>query len=229
MRPLTVVAVLIGREPELRYSVHRAYADAIWAVGATPVLLVPPSSPSALDQLVSVALDCDAVCLSGGGDVDPASYGAEALPDLMDIDPARDQAEMAVVRGARSAGKSVLGICRGIQVMASALGGSLHQDLPRAGFVGHWEEARQYEPVHRVTADPATLALTALGGTDVVNSIHHQAVRDPGPTLRATAWSADGVIEAVEADGLLGVQWHPERLFAGDDRHLAAFRWLVAA
>jgi putative glutamine amidotransferase len=80
-----------------------------------------------------------------------------------------------------------------------------------------------------VTADPSTLACAALAGAEQVNSIHHQAVRDPGPHLRATAWSDDGTIEAIEADGLLGVQWHPERLITHDARHLAPFRWLVAA
>jgi putative glutamine amidotransferase len=226
---MRTVAVLIGREPPLRYSVHRAYADAVWEVGATPVILVPPSVPGAVDRIISVALGCDAVCLTGGGDVDPGRYGEQPPGGLMDVDGSRDEIEMEVVRAARQAGQPLLGICRGIQAVAVALGGTLHQHLPTAGFDGHWEEERQYEPVHRVRVDASTLAGAALGGADVVNSIHHQAVRDPGPTLRATAWSEDGVIEAVEADGLLGVQWHPERLIASDGRHLSCFRWLVAA
>ncbi|HWW53021.1 MAG TPA: gamma-glutamyl-gamma-aminobutyrate hydrolase family protein [Acidimicrobiales bacterium] len=228
MRTLTV-AVLIGRQPEGRYSVHRAYADALSEVGAVPLLLVPPTRPEAVDSIVSVAMACDAVCLTGGGDVEPARYGEEPAAALMEVDPARDDTEAAVLLSARQSGRPVLGICRGIQVMAAALGGNLHQDLPGAGLSGHWEEDRQYEPVHRVTADPSTLACAALAGAEQVNSIHHQAVRDPGPHLRATAWSDDGTIEAIEADGLLGVQWHPERLIAHDARHLAPFRWLVAA
>jgi putative glutamine amidotransferase len=226
---MTTVAVLIGRDPPLRYSVHRGYADAVWEVGATPVLLVPPSVPGAVDRLLSATLACDAVCITGGGDVDPGRYGEPPADGLMDVDGSRDEAEVEIVRAARRAGKPVLGICRGIQLIAVALGGALHQDLPGAGFSGHWEEERQFEPVHRIAADPTTLASAALGGADIVNSIHHQAVRDPGPDLRATAWSDDGLIEAVEADGVLGVQWHPERLVATDKRHLAAFRWLVAA
>jgi putative glutamine amidotransferase len=82
--------------------------------------------------------------------------------------------------------------------------------------------------VHAIRAEPGSLAEQALGGATKVNSIHHQAVRDPG-SLIATAWSDDGVIEAVEGEGVLGVQWHPERLFAYDACHLAAFEWLVDA
>jgi putative glutamine amidotransferase len=111
--------------------------------------------------------------------------------------------------------------------MTVALRGTLHQDLAAAGYRGHWDEARQHEPVHAVYSDDGTAARSALAGATEVNSIHHQAVRDPGPQLRATAWSADGVIEAVEGIGVLGVQWHPERLADHDARHLAPFIWLL--
>ena len=126
-------------------------------------------------------------------------------------------------------GVAVLGICRGIQLLAASVGGSLVADLPEAGHEGHWQEERQYEPVHAVEARSGSLAERALGGATVVNSIHHQAVLHPGPALEATAWSPDGVIEAIEGPGILGVQWHPERLCADDRRHLAPFAWLVDA
>jgi putative glutamine amidotransferase len=226
---MTKVAVLVGYEPRHRYSVHRGYVDALWAAGATPVLLAPPPDVGAVDRYVEVALDCDAVCVTGGGDVDPALYGAEPEDDLMSVDPPRDIAEMAAVRAAAAAGRPVLGICRGIQLVAVAFGGSLHQDLTRAGFLGHWAIEQEHEPAHGVEVDSGSAALAALGGATKVNSIHHQAVRDPGPELVATAWSPDGVIEAIEAPGVLGVQWHPERLWPTDDRHIAPFRWLVTA
>jgi putative glutamine amidotransferase len=223
------VAVLIGREPAERYSVHRGYVDALWAAGAAPVLLAPPPGGGAVDRYVETAIGCNAICVTGGGDVDSGIYEEDAEPGLMSVDPARDVAEVATVRAAVAGGLPLLGVCRGIQVIAVALGGSLYQDLPRAGFAGHWEEERQYEPVHPVSADPGSAAGQALGGAPAVNSIHHQAVRDPGPHLLATAWSPDGVIEAVEAPGVLGVQWHPERLWSSDERHHAPFRWLVGA
>jgi putative glutamine amidotransferase len=218
------VALLVGREPSHRFSVHRGYPDAVWAVGATPVALLPPSGPDAIERYVDAALRCDAVCATGGGDV-----LIEPAEGLMDTDPLRDAAESAAVLAAVAAGRPLLGVCRGIQLITVALGGTLHRDLPVAGFTGHWEEQRQYEPVHSIDADHGSAAHAALGGAGTVNSIHHQAVADPGRALRASAWSGDGVIEAVEAPGVLGVQWHPERLAGSDHRHLAPFRWLVAA
>lgn len=221
------VALLVGRDPAHRYSLHRGYVDAVWAVGATPIVLTPPPA-GGLDRYLEAVTGCDALCVTGGGDVEPARYGAPDAGPTMDVDPLRDAAELAAVDAALAAGATVLGICRGIQVLAVAHGGTLHTDLPTAGFNGHWEEERQHEPVHPVHVDAGTNAERALAGATVVNSIHHQAVRDPGPRLRVSARSDDGVIEAIESAQVLGVQWHPERLFASDDRHLAPFRWLVA-
>jgi putative glutamine amidotransferase len=146
----------------------------------------------------------------------------------MDVDPWRDDTEVAVVRQARTQGKRILGVCRGIQLLAVANGGTLIPDLVAAGFDGHWEEERQYEPVHAVRAEPGSIAAAVLGDVTLVNSIHHQAVADPGPMLHATAWSSDGVIEAIEGSGLLGLQWHPERLSESDARHLAPFAWVAS-
>jgi putative glutamine amidotransferase len=223
------VAVLVGREPALRYSLHRGYADGVWRVGATPLVLTPPPSSSDIERYVDAALSCDAICATGGDDVDPRLYGEEPAEQVTQVDAGRDGAEIAAVRAAVAAGIPVLGICRGIQLIAVALGGTLYQDLPAAGYLGHWEEERPTSPVHAVTASPGSAALAALAGATSVNSIHHQAVRDPGPMLSATAWSDDGVIEAVETTGVLGVQWHPERLAAVDARHLAPFRWLAGS
>jgi putative glutamine amidotransferase len=221
------VALLVGRDPSHRYSLHRGYVDAVWEVGGTPVVLTPPPA-DALDRYLEVVAGCDALCVTGGGDVDPDRYGARGDDGLMDVDPRRDAAELAAVDAALAAGATVLGICRGIQLIAVARGGTLHADLPAAGYTGHWEEERQHEPVHAISVDGGSVAESALAGATVVNSIHHQAVLDPGPHLRVTGRSDDGVIEAIESDGVLGVQWHPERLWTSDARHLAPFRWLVA-
>jgi putative glutamine amidotransferase len=225
-RPL--VAVLIGREPEHRYSVHRGYVDGVWQAGGFPLLL--PAGPDFThDGLLEAVERTDALLVTGGGDVDPAGYGAAVTEELMSVDAERDRAEVAAVLRAHAAGKRVLGICRGAQVLGVAFGGSLHQDLTGAGFPRHhWEEDRQYEPVHAIRSLPGSMADQVLAGATKVNSIHHQAVRDPG-SLVATAWSDDDVIEAVEAEGVLGVQWHPERLLGYDARHVAAFEWLVDA
>jgi putative glutamine amidotransferase len=219
--------VIAGREPPHRYSLHRGYVDALWAVGAMPVVLTPPPAGAGLTRFLDAVSRCDGLLLTGGGDVEPSAYGEPVVASLLDVDAARDHADIEAARCTVVSGRPLLGICRGLQVITVALRGTLHQDLTAAGYEGHWQEERQHEPVHTVHADHGTAARIALAGATEVNSIHHQAVRDPGPQLRATAWSDDGVIEAVEGDGVLGVQWHPERLADHDARHLAPFIWLL--
>jgi putative glutamine amidotransferase len=226
--PAPTVALLVGREPDLRYSLHRGYADAVWAAGGVPLVLTPPPADVGLDAFVAAVAGCDALLLSGGGDVDPAAYGETARVALMGVDAERDRAELAATHAAVEAGRPVLGICRGIQLLSVALGGRLHQDLAADGFAGHhWEEERQHEVVHLVEVVAGSTTASVVPADRLVNSIHHQAVRDPGPALEVTARSEDGVIEGVEGDRLLGVQWHPERLFRTDPRHLAPFAWLL--
>lgn len=225
------VAIVAGRAPEARYSLHRGYVDALVAIGAVPVVL--PAGPGVpIESALSVLADCDALLLSGGGDVHPATYAAAETSDALvaacrDLDVERDQVELALLSAARNSGKRVLGICRGAQLLGAALGGTLVVDLPDAGHDGHFREDAEQRPVHAVDPEPNSLVGRLLGGVREVNSIHHQAVGRPGPELRASAYSPDGVVEAVEGEEVLGVQWHPERMAAGDTRHLAAFSWLI--
>jgi putative glutamine amidotransferase len=225
-----LVAILAGRSPVDRYSLHRGYVEAVWAVGGR-AMIVPAGPGADADQVLDVVTSSDAVVVSGGGDVDPSVYAAVDEHDaatIQDCDPERDALELAAVHQATASGLRVLGICRGAQLLAVASGGTLVVDLPGAGFGGHWEYERQHEAVHGVEADPNSDASAALAGASGVNSIHHQAVGTVGSDLRATAWSDDGVIEAVEGPGRLGVQWHPERLAGSEPRHLAPFSWVVA-
>jgi putative glutamine amidotransferase len=226
-----VVGVLCGRSPQERYSTHQGYVFSIAAAGGLPVLL--PAGPD-VDPVVlsSMVARCHSIVVTGGGDVDPEHYAGSSQGSddlLMDVDPGRDIAEIAVVQIALAQGKRVLGVCRGAQLLAVIGGGTLIFDLKEKGLDGHWDEDRQYEPVHDIASEPASLAAGILGSVEQVNSIHHQAIADPGQSLRATAWSPDGVIEAVEGPGMLGVQWHPERLSRTDARHLAPFAWVVQA
>lgn len=221
------VAVLFGRSPDERYSLHRGYVDAVARVGAVPVL-VPAGPGLPDDRLLELVQSCDALFVTGGGDVCPSLYGAPDEGGLMSTDASRDAMEVAAVQSFVALGRPVLGICRGAQLLAVTAGGRLVADLPSAGHDGHWAEEREHEPVHGIEPEEASMALAALGGATEVNSIHHQAVADPG-YLRASAWSPDGVVEAVEGPGMLGLQWHPERLVRTDRRHLAPFRWLVTA
>jgi putative glutamine amidotransferase len=220
------VAVLAGREPAARYSLHRGYLDALWSLDAMPFVVVPPYERP--PQLGLAALEgAEAVLLTGGGDVHPSCYRSTPVTDLMDVDMSRDAFEIAAVRWATATGRRLLGICRGAQMINVALGGNLVQDLPSAGFPGHWRLDREHVDAHAVSAEPGSAAAGALGGAQSVNSVHNQAVATPAAGLTASAWSQDGVVEAVEGDGVLGLQWHPERMIAADPRHLAAFRWLV--
>jgi putative glutamine amidotransferase len=123
------------------------------------------------------------------------------------------------VHAALGAGKRVLGICRGMQLLAVALGGTLVADLPAAGFFGHDNAPREDERVHELKVEAGSHAESVLGGHSTVNSLHHQAVADPGPQAR---------VSAVETGRGLGIQWHPERLGLGEAGRLDPFEWLVA-
>jgi putative glutamine amidotransferase len=222
-----VIGITVGRQPFERYSLHVGYVDAIDQIDAFPLLL--PVGPSTdIDRLVSQVLACDAIVISGGEDVDPSLSKIERPNEARTPDRSRDEAEIAVIHQALDSGRPVLGICRGAQVLAVAFGGALVGDLVGAGYSNHDEAERQYEPVHEISVDADSIASAMLADLTTVNSAHHQAVHTPGEGFRATAWSPDGVIEATEGPGAVGVQWHPERLADKDPRHLAPFRWLLS-
>jgi len=196
-----------GRE---RVVVNTAYVTSLERVGLLP-LLVPPTLTA--EAGTEVMARVQGLVLTGGEDVDPARYAAPRHPLLKATDPERDEGEIALIAAAREAGQPILGICRGIQILNVAFGGTLYQDLPseRPGPIDHADEARD----HRVQIAPASLLARAVGSRDaIVNSRHHQAVHALGAGLVATAWADDGVIEAVEGTDqggwILGVQWHPE-------------------
>jgi putative glutamine amidotransferase len=201
-----------------RTGVNAAYVHAVLAAEGVPLLLPPAMGPS----LVGRALDgIDALVLTGGEDLDPAWFGAQPSPYLSPPSRERDLFELALFAVARQRELPILGICRGIQLINVALGGSLYQDLPseRPGAVKHRPDAARDARSHRIRLELGSRAAEALGGTDfTVNSSHHQAIRDLAPGLLATGWTEDGVIEAAEtpagAPWLLAVQWHPEEMHA---------------
>jgi putative glutamine amidotransferase len=208
---------------------HQPYAQSLLDVGADPVLIPPGTSEAILDRL-------DALVLTGGPDVDPALYGATPHPTTDTPREARDATELALYRGARRRGMPVLGICRGLQVMAVAHGGTLHQDLASMDGTCTHREARGTFTDHGATLVAGSLAARLLDAQGVVvNSSHHQAVADPGD-LTITGYASDGTIEACEdpsAPFVLGVQWHPEflsdaRLFGALVAEAARWRSAVA-
>jgi len=192
------------------------YAEQVAAAGAVPVLLPPlPGVAGAVDRL-------DGLILTGGGDIHPARYGADPHPRTGRVSEPRDRAELEVLEAAAKAGLPLLGICRGMQLLNVARGGTLCQHL--AADAGHTPEPGTFGSHHvRVAAGTALAAVLGDGGAGLdVPTAHHQAIDQLGEGLMATAWAQDGVIEAVESalgDGpfLIAVQWHPE---AGADFRL---------
>ncbi len=201
-----------------RTGVNAAYVRSVVAAGGVPLVLSPLMGPS----YAARALDgADGLILAGGEDLDPAWYGATQSPHCYPPSRDRDLFELALFAAARQRGKPILGICRGIQLINVALGGTLYQDLPdeRPGAVDHNPKTERTDRSHSVRLLPGSRAAAALGAERVtVNSFHHQAVRDLAPGLLASGWTEDGLIEAAEtAEGegwLLAVQWHPEEMFA---------------
>jgi putative glutamine amidotransferase len=211
--PVAVTAprrLVEGRE---RVTLNTAYVRALESAGlvplAVPTMLAPDRAGAALAAVRGLVL-------TGGEDVAPDRYGAAPHPRLGHVDPVRDAAELALIAAARTRRLPILAICRGIQILNVALGGTLYQDLDteRPGSVPHAGDLSR----HAVRVQEGSLLERTLGTRSAtVNSRHHQAIRDLAPGLKAVAWADDGVIEAAEpldagAPWTVAVQWHPEDL-----------------
>lgn len=204
----------------------RAYLDAVARAGGQAVVVDDVVDAPALVRRV------DALVLTGGPDVDPACYGGEPHPAVYGADREVDEWECALARAAVAHGVPTLAICRGLQVLNVAYGGTLYPHLPEdPGVAPHGEPgvaggARR----HDVELEPGSLLATVTGGTSVRASCHHhQAVDRPGEGLAVTARAADGVVEALELDGafVLAVQWHPEDTAGTDPAQQRLFDAIV--
>ncbi len=224
------------------------YPAALAACGALP-LVIPLYLPEEI--LHDLFQRLDGLCLAGGVDVDPAHYGEPHHPGLGQVDAARDAAELALARWALAADLPILGICRGIQLLNVAAGGSLYQhipaQLPRAGRHDFkLAESTWERPTHRVRIRPGSRLAQILDAAEApTNSFHHQAVKDVAEGFQAVAWAdnaagvdggADGggssIIEGIEDPArrfVLGVQWHPEGMFRADPYARRIFEAFVAA
>lgn len=213
-----------------RAGVNAAYVRSVVAAGGRPYLLSPLADPAHAADLLE---PLDGLLLTGGDDLDPARYGAARHPATGGIDPARDQMEFALYAAARAQTKPVLAICRGLQLVNVAHGGTLVQDLPteRPGPIAHRAVSARDARTHAVRLAEGTRTATALGAVAArVNSFHHQAIARLGDGLVPTGWSDDDLIEAVEAEAaawMVAVQWHPEEHWreadAPDQRLFRAF------
>jgi putative glutamine amidotransferase len=215
-------------ERTLLYTLGDEYVECVARPGAVP-LLVPHVLP---DEAGAVLDAVDGLVVAGGGDVDPASYGAP-LAGSYGFDAAADAIELALIRAARERGMPTLAICRGMQLVNVAYGGTLHQDIGAPGT--------DHEPISEVphevldAAHPvdvvagSRLAAVVGAGSRVVNTIHHQAIDRLAAGWHVTAVAPDGIVEAIEPDDdwpVLAVQWHPEKRDGQDE---ALFTWLADA
>ena len=221
----------------------KGYYQSVLEAGGSPVVIPPYTDASAMSALLD---ELDGIILSGGSDMNPLLVGEEPIPQLHGINPERDVPELMLIRQAYERQIPILGICRGIQMLAAALGGSIYQDLgvqyQDAPLIKHSQDLVREQASHTVYIEQDSMlgrifTQSGLGTGEKgeyvlpVNSFHHQAVRCPGELFKVSARSSDGVIEAMESNehkSILGVQWHPECfILAGDRSQMPIFKWLV--
>ena len=221
---------ITGNYDDLSCKLAQGYYKSVVAAGGVP-LVIPPVADK---HVILNTLDrIDGLILSGGGDYDPHWAGEEPSPLLGTINAERDLPELLITRLAYNRQLPILGICRGIQTLATAFGGHVAQDISEVSgwkqevSIKHSQDAPREEATHSVTIEKDSLISVAYQATEIkVNSFHHQAVDNPGDKFRAVATSPDGIIEAMESSeykSVIGVQWHPECLADGQP----LFQWLV--
>lgn len=215
--PLILIPVSIQDAEKRRFGVSNQYVRSIIDAGGLPVLVPVSLDEPRLRRMYDVT---SGVMLTGGADCDPAVYGESAHPRTYGIDADRDRAELLLTHWAVADDRPLFGICRGVQMMNVATGGSLIQDIPsewRTSLV-HSASGERNAQAHLVRAEPGSRVAAVLGVGEVgVNSFHHQSVRRLGDGFVASALAGDGVIEAIEMPArrfAVGVQWHPEDLSA---------------
>jgi putative glutamine amidotransferase len=216
-----------------QFSISEAYISALANSGASPVLIPLGGSAAALDVLLA---RLDGLLFSGGGDIDPQAYHSQMHVSVQEVDRDRDRVEIYLMEQALGRRLPFMGICRGLQLINVALGGSLYEDIldQHEGAIQH-----QFFPgwprdhlAHKVQIEADSSLGRILGATELpVNSLHHQGVKSLAPELRATAVAPDGIIEGFELPGYpfgLAVQWHPEWLQAHTPMR-ALFRAFIQA
>jgi len=217
--PACTVAVTASIRPDgdtNRVRLTAAYVTALETAGLVP-LIVPPLAN--VDAAAAVLDSVAGLVLTGGEDVDPARYGEKRHEKVRSVNAARDATESALIEEAKARGKPVLAICRGIQMLNVALGGTLVQDISSEcnTSIAHDDEGARDSRSHEIDIEPGSLIAKAVGADHVtVNSFHHQSVKRVGAGLRVTARSPDGIIEGLESTDedwwVMAVQWHPEEM-----------------
>ena len=233
-KPLIALTPYFNIERDEPY-MRPAYLKAIRAAGGTPLILPLDLEE---DDLLQIVNTFDGFLFTGGPDIHPFYFGEETQAHCGNASVARDTMELLLLKAAMAAGKPILGICRGAQIINVGLGGTIYQDIPsqteRSFPIAHKQPFPYPVPSHHVTVlKDSLLAGIAAGQTELaVNSFHHQAVQTPAPGLTVSAYAPDGIIEAVEMQDypyLLGVQWHPEHMWPKDRAATNIFKSFVEA
>jgi putative glutamine amidotransferase len=221
------------KDSENQIFLVRSYMQVLLQAGGIPILLSPDMDVQSMEACLG---QLDGLMLAGGCDVVPAHFGETPIPQLGETTPVRDTFELALLPMAMERKMPVLGICRGIQVMNVALGGTLYQDIPSQlnTQMVHKQTQERFEPSHSVNVIENTPLSDMTGGktTMMANSFHHQAIKELGRGLAVMARADDGIIEAVympEKKHVRAYQWHPERLWQIDADNLAIFTEFVKA
>jgi putative glutamine amidotransferase len=217
--PARTVAVTASIRPDgdtSRVRLTAAYVTALESAGLIPLIVPPLSSGLAADAVLD---SVSGLVLTGGEDVDPARYGEERHEKVRSVNAARDATEAALVTAAKARGMPVLAICRGIQILNVALGGTLVQDISSQceTDIAHDEDGPRDSRSHEIVIERGSLIATAIGTERcTVNSFHHQSVKDVADGMRITARSPDGIVEGIESVDddwwVMAVQWHPEEM-----------------
>lgn len=228
----TVIGVTSSFDVEKDTQVLPAnYTRAVESSGGIPFLIPAALSPALADEILSRV---NGLLLSGGYDVDPQWFGENPHPKLGTVSPERDNLEISLARGALQKNIPILAICRGLQLLNVAAGGTLYQDIHDQvpGSLKHRQDAPRWYGTHEILIEKDCLLAQVLGTTRLrVNSFHHQSVKAVAPHFKITATAPDGIVEAIEPVSsklpVLAVQWHPEGMFDQVPVFKALFTWLV--
>lgn len=229
-----IVGIICGHQVndgKDRYYVNNAVIRSVAEAGAVPVLIPYTRDDDKLAAAIDVV---KGVVLPGGADVDPHLYGEQPLPGLGNVDPDWDALDVTAARIALKRNIPVLGICRGMQVLNVAAGGTLWQDIPSQveGALQHVQKAPRWAASHHITVDEDSIVGRLLGTRLRVNSFHHQGVKQVAPGFAVTAKADDGIVEAIESEQhpfALGVQWHPEVMLESSPEQRKLFVAFVQA
>mgnify|MGYP000928878003 CR=1 FL=1 len=230
---------LIGITPSFEDDVERIflsnyYAESVYRAGGLPIILPLTQDSGVINQLAKI---CDGLLVSGGPDMDAVHYNEDNMPYNGNITPLRDVLELALIKEVFRLKKPILGICRGMQVLNVALGGTLYQDvysqIKDKNVIKHRQEAPRWYPTHEISIVGNSKVWSSFNCNRIrVNSFHHQAVKDVAPGFKVTSIANDGIIESIELDDdlfVVGVQWHPENMWEKDPIYLRIFELFVEA